>query len=140
MLPGRRGDGDGHTAGDGDGEQELAVLGVTDRTPQAEPGDGGCQREEGGDLQRPVHSEAQQRAVQGLVGEARGLGAEARSCHMVDPVRPRVARHHGPGQRRTGDEGGRGGDGGAPAAGQPEKGYEEEHGRLKRRREPDQEP
>ncbi len=106
VLPGGRGDGHDDAPGHGDGEEQLPVPGVADRAAHADEGDGGGQHEEQGDLDRSFQAEPEQRAVQGLVGEAVRPLTEPGTRHMVDPVRPRVLRHRGPGGGRAEGEGG----------------------------------
>lgn len=140
VLPGGGRDGDGDAAGHRDGEQQLSVTGVAHRAAESDEGDGRAERQEETDLQRPGETEPEERAVQGLVGEVVGVLAEADARQVVHPVRVRVVRHRGPGERGEGGERGPGGGGGAAAAGEPEKRREEQHGRLEGRREPDEDP
>lgn len=126
VLPGGRRDGDRRAPGDRDGEQQLAVAGIAHGPPHAQRGDGRAEGQEEGDLQRSGHTQTQQQAVQGLVGEVVGGTAEAGARDVVHPVGVGVVRHRGPGQRGAGGEG-RGRGQGAPAtAGEPEQGREEQ--------------
>ena len=104
VLPGGGGDGDGGAAGDRYGEQQLSVAGVAHGAARRENGDGGAEEQEEGDLQRAGEPQAEQGAVQGLVGQVVGAAAEADAGHVVDPVGVRVARHRRPGEHRAGGE------------------------------------
>lgn len=140
VLPTGGRDDDGDAARHRHGEEQLPVTRVAHRTPESHEGDGRAERQEEADLQRPAEAEPKQRAVQRLVGEVVGVLAEADTRQMVHPVGVRVVRHHGPGQPGEGREGGRGGRGGTAAPGEPEQRREEQHRRLERRREPDEDP
>ncbi len=126
MLPGGGRHGDGDAARDRDGQEQLPVPGVAGRAAQSEDDDDGGEDQEQGDLQRPLEPEAQQRAVQGLVGQAVRPFAESGTREMVHPVRPRVTRHHRPGQRRADDERDTAAHGRPASSGEPEQGGEEQ--------------
>jgi hypothetical protein len=130
VLPGGRRDHDRGAAGEGDGEQQLAVVRVAHRAAHAEGGDGGAEGEEERDLQGAGEAEAEQGAVQGLVGEVVRASAEADAGHVVHPVGVRVVRQRRPGQCRTAGEGRAEGGGGGAAAGEPQERGEEQQGRL----------
>ncbi|GFM96805.1 hypothetical protein Sfulv_16160 [Streptomyces fulvorobeus] len=138
MLPGGRRDGDDDTAGDRDREEQLAVPRVPHGTPQSQEADGGGHGQEDHDLKGAFESEPQERAVQGLVGQAVRPVAEPGARDVVQPVRPGVVRHRGPGQRGAAGEGGCGGRRGPAAAGEPEEDGEEQDGGLESGGEADQ--
>ncbi|GAA2926017.1 hypothetical protein GCM10020221_22430 [Streptomyces thioluteus] len=113
----------------------LPVAGVVHGAAQPRTATAAATHRVERDLDGTVQAEAEQEAVQGLVGEAVRLVAEAGAGEVVDPVRPGVVRRRGPGEGGGGGERRPRGDGRAAAVGEPEQGDEEQDGRLEGGRE-----